>query len=358
MAPEQLAALLRRSLRHYIPDSKLPGRDALAARFDVPPRVAAAALQLLADEGLIRVVPRRESVVLDPAARQGRPFRRVVALSPFIPRLNSFQQSILRGADRQCRARGLKLDDFAHDVDLSRADLLDAIAGQEDPTRIGWMFVNHIPPDQSLLHWRIRSIPLVLVDDRSPTQPTNSVCFDVQRVIYEATRTLMMLGHVRIGYAGDLRHQDAISTDRRRGFELALASGGLEARADWLFHDDSGTHEEPRRLLVREMPSHTELTALVAADVKIGSGAMQAAAELGIAVPDRLSIVAGGSTPREPLPLADRLSRFDQGSPELLGSAAVDVLANAFEHPEPVQIMLGANWLDVGSVGPPSGPIG
>lgn len=349
MTAGQFANLLRQHVRGYIPGSKLPGRDALARRFNVTTRVATEAIATLVHEGLVEVQPRHEPVVLERTGRTLRPIHRIVAITGKIRRFYDFQQTAMRGADRCCANEQIQFCEHGGEPDLARPDCLADIAGDEMPVT-GWMFINTLPPDQSLLAWRVQRIPFVLVDDRSRAQPTASVGFDVQRTIFDATETLILLGHRRLAYLGDLRSNDSVNYDRRRGFELAMARHGLRIDPHCFWHDESGVLEDPVRTLQRDLPGQPDVSGIVAADVRLGCAALAACEQLNLAVPGRISVISGGATPRMAPPQADRLSRFDQGSPEQLGEAAVRVLLNSTQRPEPVQVLLSATWRDLGSV--------
>lgn len=352
MTAERLAEILRLRIGHYVPGSKLPGREALARYFRVPSHVARRALKLLADQGVIATTNRREAVV--PAELSAvDSIRRVKALFHRGAQLYTFQQEVLLGADQRCRRLGLKFEVVPGQPDLGRPDILAEIAGRS-LSGTGWMFLNLVPPDASLLLWRLEGVPLVLVDDHSPTQPVSSVRFDVQRAMYEATHTLALLGHRRLAYIGDQQSQNVVSLDRRRGFRLACERHGVNIDPALLWHNP-GEDSIGVRQIVRSQLAATDSppTAIVATDVPSGCDAIAACEDLGLSVPGQVSVVSGGSTPITALANMDRLSRFDHGPRAHMGLVAIDLLVESTRRPSPVQLMIGCTWHDAGSVGPP-----
>lgn len=104
-----------------------------------------------------------------------------------------------------------------------------------------------------------------------------------------AVEHLVGLGHSAIGYVGgalELSTGDA----RFRGFCEALAVAGISPRAEWCVHgpgdDDAGARATHRILADASPPS-----ALVLAGSRLTVGALDAVRELGIKVPQALSIV-------------------------------------------------------------------
>ncbi|GAA5204690.1 LacI family DNA-binding transcriptional regulator [Microbacterium jejuense] len=105
-----------------------------------------------------------------------------------------------------------------------------------------------------------------------------------------ATRHLLELGHTRIGYVGGVPTSDT-SDRRREGIEQALAESGLTLAPE----DTTAlgyTYRSARdaaRLLLSRRPAPT---AVVVGNVNAGIGVLTEAAEMGIRVPQELSVVA------------------------------------------------------------------
>jgi len=121
-----------------------------------------------------------------------------------------------------------------------------------------------------------------------------SLTIDDVAVARRATEHLLSIGHRDIAHIG-LRPQFEgdfhIPSQRRRGFESALAAAGLRAGDDRFAAADftmAGGHEAATRLL---RDAATRPTAIFAASDEMAIGAMLAARELGLRVPEEVSIV-------------------------------------------------------------------
>jgi LacI family transcriptional regulator len=130
----------------------------------------------------------------------------------------------------------------------------------------------------------------VLWLNRRPPGATRYVVLDDARAAAMAVEHLIELGHRRIGHLAGPAEAD---TARRRatGYRRALRAAGLEVdpmlevRGDYT---PAGGAAAMAELLGRPQPP----TAVFVANVASAIGALAQAAQSGVAVPDRLSVVA------------------------------------------------------------------
>ncbi|MEG3767853.1 LacI family DNA-binding transcriptional regulator [Alteromonas sp. 14N.309.X.WAT.G.H12] len=118
-----------------------------------------------------------------------------------------------------------------------------------------------------------------------------SRCFvvDNEKGGYIATKAVLDQGHKQIGYiSGPLLKKDA--RDRLAGHFRALAENGIERAQSPIYEGDY--HELSGQngclTLLKETPG---LTAVICANDEMASGAMTAAREAGVSVPQNLSVV-------------------------------------------------------------------
>ncbi len=143
---------------------------------------------------------------------------------------------------------------------------------------------------------RSRAIPFVIVDpagDPSPDAP--SVGSANWSGGLAATRHLIELGHRRI--AAITGPEDMMcSLARLDGFRSAMGSAGLPIREDWIrfgdFHVDGGRDRAREVLTGDDRP-----TAIFAGSDLQALGALEAAREAGLRVPEHLSIVGYDDIP-------------------------------------------------------------
>jgi LacI family transcriptional regulator/LacI family repressor for deo operon, udp, cdd, tsx, nupC, and nupG len=156
-------------------------------------------------------------------------------------------------------------------------------------------------------------VPVVLVDTAAPGLP--SVLIDDIAGGRLATQCLIELGHRRIGFVGDSLAEMAAfnftsSRDRFIGYQHALNEAGIMPRPDYERHGIHGRYEA--RLLARALLQLAEPpTAIFAASDTQAMGVLEAARDMGLAVPAQLSVIGfddidvaeylGLSTVRQPL---------------------------------------------------------
>lgn len=106
----------------------------------------------------------------------------------------------------------------------------------------------------------------------------------------EATQYLLHLGHKKIGFVGGSNNL-MVTLDRQKGYETALQDAGITICPDYLIHKEfliEGGQEAISELLSLKEPP----TALVVADDLMAFGIINTLREMGILVPDDMSIVS------------------------------------------------------------------
>src|SRR4051794_40653810 len=108
-----------------------------------------------------------------------------------------------------------------------------------------------------------------------------------------AARHLVELGHRDIAFVGDAT-QDPFgftsSRDREHGVTVELRRAGIDVRPGWIGHGAHGRYEA-RDLARRMLATGPRPTAIVAASDTQAFGVVAAARELGLHVPDDLSVI-------------------------------------------------------------------
>jgi DNA-binding LacI/PurR family transcriptional regulator len=212
---------------------------------------------------------------------------RVAIVMPYLDRWYFAQ--VLDGAERALADRGmLVLIQRLVDLDDRRRALLGDVPRREVD---GVLLVNVPPaPDEAAL-LADRRVPLVLLGATLPG--VHSVEIDDVEAARTATTHLVELGHRRIGQVSGRPFERIPFTappERRRGFLLAHKDAHLawdptlEVTSDFTVR---GGHRAGRTLLARPDPP----TAVFAGSDEMAFGVMAAARELGLRVPEDLSVV-------------------------------------------------------------------
>lgn len=121
------------------------------------------------------------------------------------------------------------------------------------------------------------------------------VFMDDRRAAADMTEHLIALGHRRIGFVSGPASY-AASRLRREGFEAALKAHGLEAGPDLRVEGDF-TFEAGRRAGARLLGLAERPTAIFASNDDMALGVLNAAAAMGVRIPDDVAVSGFDDTP-------------------------------------------------------------
>lgn len=221
------------------------------------------------------------------ALAEGRPSTIALVVSSIA---NPFYPEFALAVERAVRQRGyfLLVCNTNDDPEQERA-YLDAVGGS---LAHGVLVMNaDFVQLDALQALRERGVPVVLCMWEHPAEPPPlpSIAVDFELAGRIAAEHLLKLGHRRIGaVVGSEATGNHIW--RYRGFSEALARAGVvHTPADVRFgHDTIEAGRSAAHALLAAVP---DLTALFASNDLPAIGALQAAADLGLAVPRELSVV-------------------------------------------------------------------
>lgn len=181
-----------------------------------------------------------------------------------------------------------------------------------------------------------RQLPVVLLDRPLYHGDLDVVTVDNAEGARTAIRHLVDLGHRRIGIISGPRRV-ATMAERVRGYKEALAECGIPLDPELIYFGDlreSGGYEGLRHLMGLADPP----TAVFTTDNRTTTGALTAAWEIGIRIPDELSLVAFDDMPWMRL-LTPPITVVQQPTYEL-GSKAASLLFERIGTPDlPQQVV-------------------
>ncbi|MFA6075758.1 MAG: LacI family DNA-binding transcriptional regulator [Negativicutes bacterium] len=164
--------------------------------------------------------------------------------------------------------------------------------------------------------------PLVQLDRSIESTKTASVLVDNQTSGYIATKHLLELGHRRlIHFSGN--HATQSAHDRKKGFEKAVREYGLSDNEFAIF-EGNFTVESGIRLFGQLLKIDNRPTAIFAASDLQAVGAIAAAFDAGVAIPEEISIIGHDDVPIASL-VRPRLTTMAQPKYKL-GEIAVNLL--------------------------------
>lgn len=158
----------------------------------------------------------------------------------------------------------------------------------------GVLIISLTPRDEDIARLADSPVPVVLVDANHPSLTMlNRVITNDEEGGRQATAHLIGLGHRRIAYLSDAfvtPFNFTASFDRYQGYRRALEAAGISFRPEW---HRWGPHSraEARRLAHELFTLPERPTAVFAASDTQAMGVLEAARELGLRVPEDVSVV-------------------------------------------------------------------
>ena len=234
--------------------------------------------------------------------------------------------SLISGAEIEVRKHGyFLLSASAPDGDTFAA-LIDELVSSRRAEAI--MVFNpyaddrytHLPP----------GFPVVFAGARPREGEINSVALDDVTVGFDAAQHLLDLGHTKIGMITGPLEEDC-SQDRCQGFEQALAAHNITTQPELTIEGD-WTARSGYDALMTFAEEGNMPTAIVAQNDLIAVGVLRAARDMGLTVPDQLSVIGVDDIPMSAYS-APPLTTLKQDF-MMIGREAAKLLVQAVEEPE------------------------
>ena len=201
---------------------------------------------------------------------------------------------VQHGAMERCRKEKFRL--FVHQCSGEGEELLRDVVGLVDQTRVDGLIIA-APLSESVELMEVldrRKLPFVRMSPSNVRHRSPYVDMDDEGAAREMTEHLIANGHRRIGFI--VGHPGHYSSGLRlRGYREALRRHHIAFQAGYVkqgyFVFESG-FEAARELLSARRPP----TAIFASNDDMAAGALMAAHEMGIPVPNQLSVVGFDDT--------------------------------------------------------------
>jgi len=250
---------------------------------DVDPKTRERILRIMEEQGFVPNI-----------AASGLAGKRSRLLGALVPSLTwPLVPELMRGVGEVVGSTSYELilysvTDVNHEKD--RSDVIDRIVG----TRLvaGLLAVFPGPSAKHLAELHSSDFPVVLIDDQGKL-PENSPWISVDNRLgaYEATRHLIRLGHRRIAHIqGPLKYQ--VSHDRYQGYCDALNEYGISLDTALV---QEGDFEPPSGRICAnaffDLPVDSRPTAIFAGSDYMAYGAISAAEQRGLRVPEDIAVV-------------------------------------------------------------------
>jgi LacI family transcriptional regulator len=212
----------------------------------------------------------------------------------------------------------------------------------------GVILASHVVGDKLVARLQESDFPYVLVG-RDADRTANFVDVDNRQATRVATQHLLAHGYRRLMHMSG--PPDLVTAlDRQNGFFDAIDAAGLDSRQTRVecgYFEQATAYDIAWRMLQQPDPPD----AVVAANDAMAIGVLQAARDLGIAVPGQLAIVGFDDIDMNRL-FRPQMTTIRQPS-DALGRAAVRMLSDMISNrrPEPMQQWVAAELIVRGSCG-------
>ncbi|MFP7298866.1 LacI family DNA-binding transcriptional regulator [Neobacillus niacini] len=202
---------------------------------------------------------------------------------------NPFFPTVLQGI-----SEGAQEKNYALHMSTGKSDkeVFDAVIQMVQGKRVdGVILLYSNIDDQVISYLKEQNFPFVLIGKPyKDIEEITHVDNDNVRAAKEATEYLIGYGHEKIAFIGGSAEL-MVTVDRISGYQQALKDAGLTVTSDYIIHQEflrEGGQGAVHELMALEHPP----TALVVADDFMALGVLNKLDELGIKVPDDLSIVS------------------------------------------------------------------
>lgn len=237
--------------------------------------------------------------------------------------------SIIDGAERKARQLGyFLLSASAPDEETFAALITQLVSSRQ----VEGMMVMNPYADGRFQHLPA-AFPTVFAGARPREDAVSSVSLDDVAVGRIATEHLLSLGHQHIAMITGPMAEDC-SQDRQAGYEAALQLAGRPLEPDFIVEGSwlarSGYDALMYLAQTGELPE-----AIFAQNDQMAVGVLRAATDLGIRIPDQLSVIGVDDIPMSPYfepPLTTLRQDFAQ-----IGGEAAGLLIRAVEQPDAAQ---------------------
>ena len=216
---------------------------------------------------------------------------------------NTFVLQLMVGVEEEARAHGFST--FLCNSAASQAQEKEYLDMLLDKQVDGLIFLNNVVKNRALPDAVLGNTPFVFLNQYSSQPGYPSVIPDDYQGALTATEHLIKLGHTRVAFVnGRLKHEAC--AHRLRGYKDALNKAGLEPDSSLIEGQDTwneeGGYKSAKRLLSLAQPP----TAIFCANDSLAIGVLDSFKELGIAVPQDISLIGfdnslAGQQKRPPL---------------------------------------------------------
>lgn len=292
--------------RKLQPHDPVPSEGELAKLFGVSRMTGKLALEQLAEQGLIYRLPRRGSFLAGrseggspkeerteqkPSSPQRKPGKQAALV---VPHMSDYTSKIIAAVESEVRKHDF---DLILQISKNKEDedrCLQKLAAGEASGIILFPQGRKTCSDQ-VLRLKLEQMPLVIIDRIFREVQIDCVYHDHYQGSYQMAQYLIAKGHREIGYTSNMTENITSREERYLGYIQALLDHGLPVKKEYIHFrsvpcNPSRVNEsDPEQ--EQFIGSNPQMTAVMCGDDHVAASTLYTALHMGVAVPDKLSVV-------------------------------------------------------------------
>lgn len=207
---------------------------------------------------------------------------------------NSFYSNIVRGVEDVAYSHNYAVILCNSDEDPEKEKFYLEVLRSES---VDGIIFPPIHPESDVVDDLIKGgLPLVCVDRRLKDESIDTVVLDNRIGAYQVTNYLLGLGHRKIGLITSSGNFSSFR-ERQAGYEEALSEHGIVIDQTMIGYGDQRSTESGKQLALKLLNKKDRPTALFVTNNLFLLGALETVHEMGLRIPDDLSIVGFDDMP-------------------------------------------------------------
>lgn len=283
--------------KKYSPHEMLPSEGMIAELFGVSRMTSKLALNALAEEGIIYRVPRQGSFLkdidltiisslLEESAVKEEGGMQFIAL--VLPKIDFYTGQILTELSQIAGKSGFEVIVKVSGGTLEEEErILREISGIANMKGVIFFPGDKNICGNELLYYKLRSYPIVMLDRVYKEIEFDSVYHDHYQGAKKMVNYLIGRGHKKIGFISYDISEVTSRDERYKGYVNAMSENHLHIENDCVMIKNSRAADMD---FVDYLKKNTDLTAVFCGDDYLAIRLYSAAKEVGISIPDRLSV--------------------------------------------------------------------
>jgi LacI family transcriptional regulator len=260
--------------------------------------------------------------------------KRTETIGILIPEVsNMFAAKIFHGVENAAHQRGSSA--IVCNTDSNGEKTMKYLKVLHEKRIDGVIFVSEILKKEYYEAISSMNIPIVLVSTESNRYQLPYVKVDDRRAAYTAVEYLINKGHRKIGMISGNKYDLIAGQPRIDGYKEALVSNNIPVNEKYIVSAKGFGFKDGFENLPRLLHAAPDITAIFVASDEMAIGAISAAYNMGIKIPDDLSVIGYDNLPLAEMSIPP-LTTVEQPL-EQMGETAANMLFTMIETGKPIE---------------------